>query len=137
MALKDVLYSVMTNKCPRCHKGNFFENNNPYSFHNGLIMNKHCPECGLKYERETGYFYGAMFVSYALQVGLFIALFTLNTLWWKLDAPIIISIIAAAVLVLFPFTFRHSRIFWVAMFTGFEPHYHKANTLKDADITIK
>ncbi|HXB10500.1 MAG TPA: DUF983 domain-containing protein [Bacteroidia bacterium] len=137
MTLKDVLFSVMANKCPRCHKGNFFENNNPYNFRNGLTMNVHCPECGLRYERETGYFYGAMFVSYALQVGLFILLYTLNTFWWKLEAPIIISIISILAFAVFPFTFRHSRIFWVAMFTKYEPGYTKITTPKDIDITIK
>lgn len=121
MAVTDVLYATVTNKCPRCHKGQVFENNNPYSIHNGLTMHKHCSECGLKYERETGYFYGAMYVSYALQVGLFIVLFTLDSLWWHLPTAILLSIIIASVIAVFPITFRWSRIIWIGIFTKYEP----------------
>ena len=33
-------------------------------------MSKRCPACGLKFEREPGYFFGAMYVSYFLSVGI-------------------------------------------------------------------
>jgi len=29
-------------------------------------MNEHCPHCGLRFEREQGYFLGAMYISYGL-----------------------------------------------------------------------
>lgn len=127
MAVSDIIYAAVANKCPRCHEGEVFENNNPYSFHNGLTMHKHCPACGLKYEREPGYFYGAMYVSYALQVGLFVVLYTLDTLWWNLPTAIILSIIVGSVLILFPLTFRWSRIIWVGLFTRYEKDYTKTH----------
>lgn len=58
MVLPEILYSAAANKCARCHSGKIFENNNPYSFKNALIMNESCSECGLKYEREPGFFMG-------------------------------------------------------------------------------
>jgi len=137
MAIKDVLYATVANKCPRCHKGKVFENNNPYSFHNGVKMNIHCPSCGLKYERETGYFYGAMFVSYALQVGLFIVLFALNTLWWNLSSAIILSIIIASIIAVFPITFRWSRILWIGMFTAYDKDQVNSHVKRDVDIAVK
>jgi hypothetical protein len=33
-----------------------------------LKMNEQCPSCGLKFEREPGYFFGAMYFSYGLGV---------------------------------------------------------------------
>jgi uncharacterized protein (DUF983 family) len=124
MAISDLMYAaVPKNKCPRCHEGKVFENNNPYNFHNGLTMYKHCPSCGLKYERETGYFYGAMYVSYGLQVAVFASLFALNTIWWHLQSSLIIAVIICSVVSVFPITFRTSRIMWVALFTKYEKDF--------------
>lgn len=97
--------------------GHVFENNNPYSIKNGLKMNKHCSHCHLKFEREVGYFYGAMYVSYGLQTGLIVLLYTLNIFWWNMPSLVLLLIILSLVFILFPVTFRWSRIIWIASFT--------------------
>jgi uncharacterized protein (DUF983 family) len=119
----NILHSTLTNKCPRCHSGKVFENNNPYSVKNGLTMNKHCESCGLKYEREVGYFYGAMYVSYALQTALVTLVYILNIFWWNLPPLTLVFIIIGWAVVLFPVTFHWSRILWIAIFTKYEPGY--------------
>ena len=43
-------------------------------------MNDPCPVCGLVFEREPGYFLGAMYFSYALAVFIIAPLFIL--LYW-------------------------------------------------------
>lgn len=126
--LKEIIYSTTLNKCPRCHEGKVFENDNPYSFKNGLQMNKNCSSCGLKYEKETGFFYGAMYVSYALQVGLFICLYTLDTFFWHLKALVLVSIVIGAILLLMPVTFRWSRILWMNFFTPYQKSKSVENT---------
>lgn len=120
MRIVDIAHDTVANRCPRCHKGHVFENNNPYSFKNGLTMNKHCPNCNLKFEREVGYFYGAMYVSYGLQTGLITVLYTLNMFWWKFEPLTLVFIILALVFSLFPVTFRWSRIIWISSFTKFD-----------------
>jgi hypothetical protein len=48
-------------------------------------MHESCPVCDLKFEREPGYFLGAMYVSYAIGVvivALFAALLWAVTGWW-------------------------------------------------------
>ena len=62
------LYSVLAAKCPKCHKGDFFETSNPYNLKKFDKMHKKCPECGQDFELETGFYYGAMYVSYGLTV---------------------------------------------------------------------
>lgn len=32
MIIADKIYSTVANKCPRCHSGKMFENNNPQPF---------------------------------------------------------------------------------------------------------
>lgn len=117
MRIADVIKATLTNKCPRCGVGQVFENNNPYSLKNGLTMNKHCPHCNLKFEREVGFFYGAMYVSYALQAGLIIVLYTLNMFWWNMPPLLLLTIIISLIFALFPVTFRWSRIIWISSFT--------------------
>ena len=67
------LYSVFRMKCPRCHEGDFFISH-PYNLKKAGDIHENCPNCGLKYSKEPGFYYGAMYVSYALGVGLFVAL---------------------------------------------------------------
>lgn len=82
-------------------------------------MNKRCPHCNLKFEREVGYFYGAMYVSYGLQTALISVLYTLNMFWWNLAPLTLVFIILGLVFSLFPVTFRWSRIIWISSFTKF------------------
>lgn len=125
MGFGDLLYATVSNKCPRCHVGRVFVTNNPYSFRNGLTMNKRCPHCHLKYEREVGYFYGAMYVSYAIQVMCLAMFFALSLLWWHLEPFILVIIIISTTASIFPLNFRYSRIAWIAFFTPYEKHYSK------------
>ena len=58
-ALKGVLEQV----CPRCRAGRIY----PASIFLGLPkMNDECAVCHLWFEREEGYFLGAMIVDYAI-----------------------------------------------------------------------
>jgi hypothetical protein len=123
MSIGHIFYSTFANKCPRCHAAKVFENNNPYSFKNGLTMFKHCASCGLKYEREVGYFYGSFYVSYALQTALVTLFYLLNIYWLKMDSLTLVFIIIGLAVGLFPITFRWSRIMWIAFFTKYEPDY--------------
>ena len=54
------LAAVLALRCPRCLRGRVWR-----SF---LGMHERCPACGLVFEREPGYFTGAMVVSYVLAV---------------------------------------------------------------------
>lgn len=104
------IYAVIHSKCPRCRKGDMFVNS-MYGF-KAQKMHTNCPHCGLKYERELGYFYVAMFISYALNVaqmiiaGILTYLITGNT-----ESPwLYMATIFPIVLILAPFNFRYSRV---------------------------
>ena len=58
--------SALHCKCPKCRTGNMF--NGPMYGFGGQKMNKQCPHCNFTFEIEPGYFYVAMFVSYAMNV---------------------------------------------------------------------
>ena len=48
--------AILRQKCPVCLQGN--------DHRSGITMNEVCPVCGLRFEREQGYFLAAMYVAY-------------------------------------------------------------------------
>jgi uncharacterized protein (DUF983 family) len=115
------LYAVLKQKCPRCHEGDLFEFKISYRFKDITTMYKMCPHCGLKYEVEPGFFYGAMYVSYALTVALWaflaIAIFT----FYNMSPWLFLGIGISALLLLLPFIYRISRAIWLNMFVSYIP----------------
>jgi uncharacterized protein (DUF983 family) len=61
-----LLWSIVTNRCPRCRKGKLFTSNKPYDFRTTMQMPEHCPVCGQRYELQTGFYFGTGYVSYGL-----------------------------------------------------------------------
>ncbi len=84
-------------------------------------MNQQCPVCGLNFEREPGYFLGAMYISYAMAVPLlilFLLLFWKATFWsWN-----VILLASALALVPFaPFLALFARVLWIHLDRGVDP----------------
>ncbi|MGZ3903866.1 MAG: DUF983 domain-containing protein [Bacteroidia bacterium] len=115
---KTRLYSVLFNKCPRCHKGNFFEGNNPYNFSNFTKQNDHCPVCGESFTREPGFYYGAMYASYALNIALGVGLFILTNVIFDLGVVTFLWTFIISAIVLWPWLYRTGRLFWINLFVG-------------------
>ena len=82
-------------------------------------MHEDCSNCGLHYEREPGFFQGAMYVSYALTVGLMLVLggfiFWISAgkaSFWGYTIPIVSSLILSS-----PLTFRYARVLMLYLFS--------------------
>jgi hypothetical protein len=77
--------------------------------------------CGLRFEREPGYFVGAMYVSYAIAVVLITALWGVSL--FAPDRSFEATLTIAVVLFLFfvPIVFRYSRIIWMHVDRTIDP----------------
>jgi len=60
-------------KCPVCGKSNLFKSKHSYDFKNILEMNKECTNCKEDFEVETGFYQGAMYMSYIITCAMCIA----------------------------------------------------------------
>lgn len=121
------LYSIFRYKCPRCHEGEVFVSKNPYNLSKMFELHEHCDHCGIRYEFEPGFFYGAMYVSYALTVALGVATYILTEMLFD---PTVLQVIVALVGVLIigsPLVLRLSRIIWMNFFIKYEPEKRGAN----------
>src|SRR5471030_1559588 len=91
--------AIVHAKCPRCRRGDMFATS-MYSF-KSQVMNKTCPHCGLTYEREPGYFYVSMLVSYAMFVAEMVTLaVAIHVLTRSSNPWLYVSIILAVAIVL-------------------------------------
>lgn len=125
MVLTEIFYSALANKCPRCHKGKVFEVDNPYNLGKAFKMRDRCTECSLKYEREIGFFYGAMYVSYGLMAGILIIWLVLNAVWLDMGPAKLVGFVIATMVLFFPVAFRWARLLWLNFFVRYDKDYAK------------
>ena len=115
------LNSILTGSCPRCHKESMYSDRNPLHLTKVLKMNENCSHCGLKYQIEPSFFYGAMYVSYGLNVAIGIAAFIVSFVFFKTSVEESFLIIVATLILLFPFVLRLSRNLYINMFVSYDP----------------
>lgn len=114
------LYSILKRKCPVCQEGDFFLSK-PYDLKNTGKIHESCSECNEKFSKEPGFYYGAMYVSYALGVVVFVAVFIITYLIYPNSSAMTYIILIAIAMVLFgPFLYELSKIIWANMFMSFK-----------------
>jgi uncharacterized protein (DUF983 family) len=115
--------AIVHAKCPRCRRGDMFSTS-MYSF-KSQVMNKTCSHCGLTYEREPGYFYVSMLISYAMFVAEMVTLaVALHVLTGSNNPWVYVLVIIGIGIVLSPFNFRYSRVIllhWLTPGLNYQP----------------
>jgi ABC-2 type transport system ATP-binding protein len=90
-------------------------------FHGLFRMQPECPTCGLKFEREPGYFLGAIYINYAATVGCMLAGFFALDYFVNLSLTYQI-IVWSSFGVVFPILFyRYSKSLWLCLDYLFSP----------------
>ena len=113
------LYSIFFNKCPKCHQGDVFVQKNPYT--KGFMqMHNKCSNCSESFEKEVGFYYGAMYVSYGVNIAYGVGLFLLAVLLLKIDLVAYLILFFGLVVLLFPWTIRISRLIYLNLFVKFD-----------------
>lgn len=120
--------SILKCKCPQCQSGKMFTHSvtNLSKF---TQMATECPVCGLHFEIEPGFFWGAMYVSYAMTVGIMLVIGGIILGIWGLEAGFwgyIIPIISA-LLLSSPITYRYSRVLMIYLFSPIRFNSELAN----------
>ena len=118
------LYSILTGSCPQCHQESMYVEKNPYNLKELYHMNEKCSQCGLQYKIEPSFFYGAMYVSYALTVAIGVAAFIISKVFIGLGLIESFVAIILSLIVLMPITARIARNIYINMFVGYKPNSH-------------
>ncbi|GAC1310064.1 MAG: hypothetical protein NVSMB24_26590 [Mucilaginibacter sp.] len=119
--------AIVQAKCPRCRVGKIYAHP-MYSF-SGQGIYKNCPHCGMLYEREPGYFYSAMYVSYAFIVAELVTLGVGTSILTGSSNPwLYCGVMLSVVAVLAPFNYRYSRVIllhWLTPGLRYRPELSK------------
>ncbi|HEY4653446.1 MAG TPA: DUF983 domain-containing protein [Cyclobacteriaceae bacterium] len=122
MAVRSLSNALLHGKCPRCREGEIFTY--PASRLSKFnVMNSTCPNCGVMFQPEPGFYQGAMYVSYAFAI---VFIVTISIVFYVAGDPSEWTYIGAVVLVtivMAPLNYRYSRIVYLYMFGGikFDP----------------
>jgi uncharacterized protein (DUF983 family) len=118
--------SILNCKCPRCHEGKLFTHPLTYNINKMMEMPENCEVCGLKFTPEHGYYYGAMYVSYAFVTAETVAiLVALYFILGVLTATAILAVLTAVFIAMSPINFRLGRAGWIAIFYRYDEKYAK------------
>ncbi|MBL8800114.1 MAG: DUF983 domain-containing protein [Planctomycetia bacterium] len=99
--------ALLRQRCPRCRLGPIFR---------GLFdMHQHCPLCELSFQRDAGYFLGAMYVSYPISAVLLTGGYFLGReLLPSWDPSLVfLLIVLPCYLPLVPLVYRYARVLWI------------------------
>jgi uncharacterized protein (DUF983 family) len=118
--MNTLVKDLFSNKCPNCRNGKVFKNgiiNFGFGFPK---MNKRCEKCTIKFEKEPGFFFGAMFVNYALGCAealltYFIAFPFFEKAFDLRIFPIIVFVILSLSIV----NIKISRLIWIYIFKDY------------------
>ena len=93
--------------CPRCRQGRVFRG--------WITVNDRCPVCGLKFEREQGYFVGAIYINYAATVAIAVPGFFILDVFTRMTIQQQLAIWMPFAVVFPLLFFHHSRSLWLVL----------------------
>src|SRR5205085_10970906 len=102
---KTVLMRGLLLKCPDCGQAGIYESL--------LQVRHHCPNCGLIFQREQGYFTGALYVNIAVAEGSVLLAFLICMIIGVTNIDRMFTILIAISAIAPLLFFLHSRSFWL------------------------
>ncbi|GGZ72654.1 hypothetical protein GCM10007028_07100 [Algibacter mikhailovii] len=97
-----------------------FKNKNPYALAEALDMHETCSNCGTKYKIEPSFFYGSMYVSYAVGIAFAVAAFVISFFVFNASIHYVFISIVVTLVVFMPIILRLSRNIWINFFMSYD-----------------
>jgi hypothetical protein len=114
----------LRNRCPNCGGPTLFRAGTWFE------VNKECPACGLRFERDEGFFLGSMSLNYGVTIAFFLTPVMLLAYKGVIGSTAAV-VLAGAGSIGFPLVFyRSSRSWWLMQYYALFPLHLPAN--KDA-----
>lgn len=117
-AKPSTMANILHQRCPRCRAGQIFRAS---LFRGFPRMHERCPVCDLKFEREPGYFLGAMYISYAIAL---VTIVLVAALLWSLTGWSIMKATGWAMVLFLPFApsiTLFARVLWIYLDQAVDP----------------
>lgn len=115
------LYSIFRLQCPHCHRGEFLEKR-PRPFWSWVRVRDSCPHCERPFKIEPSFYYGSMYVAYAIGValmGLVTMIYFLSSKNFSVSR--LFLLIVGVLVVLNPYINAYSKSIWANFFFAYNP----------------
>jgi uncharacterized protein (DUF983 family) len=107
-----LIFRALRLKCPRCGQAPMFS---------GLFCTiERCAHCGLKFEREPGYFLGSIYINYGITALLLTVAWITLRFGYGIESRWLVFGLAAFLVVFQMFFFRYARALWLALDCQFD-----------------
>ena len=108
------IIDITSYACPKCKSKSIYKSPKFFRFSE---MNDSCPTCDFKFDKEPGFFYGAMYLSYGLAVAQSIAAFFIAQLFFDETFDLrVIPVLILTILFFAPLNYKLSRVIWIYLF---------------------
>ncbi|MDG2504374.1 MAG: DUF983 domain-containing protein [Flavobacteriaceae bacterium] len=96
----------------------------PYDLTKYNKIREHCSNCELKFKIEPSFFYGSMYVSYGLGVGLSVSIYFFQLLLGlHLGMIQVFFLITGLLILLMPYINALSKVLWANLFFRYDPTF--------------
>lgn len=120
------LYSILTGYCPVCQEESMYKEKNPYRVSKIFDMHERCPHCSTRFKIEPSFFFGAMYVSYAVGIAFAVPAFFLAYFTFNVSLLSSFLIIVATLIIFMPIIIRLSRNIWVNLFFSYDKNHRNS-----------
>lgn len=116
--MDSTLTGILKQRCPRCRRGALFTHS-AFNLSHFTEMPPACPVCGQAYEPEPGFYWGAMYISFAFSTGIMLAVgLAVYYLLGDPDTWVYTAAVAVVALLCTPLSLRYSRTLMLYLFGG-------------------
>jgi len=122
------LYSISKFKCPKCHEGDIYKSS-LVSMEGIYNMHDKCTECGQPFELEPGFYWGAMYIGYALSSGYMLTGMVLAIFLLGLTVNQSFALVIFFGIVFLPLIARLARVIWINIYVGYDANASKSNKM--------
>ena len=104
-----MLWWGLTKRCPRCGSGHLFRR--------WFSIVERCPRCDLRFEREEGYWAGALAINIGAAIVVFVLVFVVGIALTAPDIPVVeLLAILVPLMILVPIVYYpFSKTLWMAV----------------------
>ena len=109
-----MVFRALRRKCPRC--------GDP-AYESFFGMREHCLRCGLEFEREEGYWVGAMIINTTVTFATFLLVFggSIVLTWPDVPWPAVLAVTIAANILMPVWFYPVSKTLWLALELSWHP----------------
>lgn len=111
----------LTNRCPNCGGKTLFKPGTLFE------VNAACPQCGLRIERDEGFFLGSLSLNYGVTLVCYMLPVTLLAVYHVINTTVAIVLAGVGAIAVPALFYRSSRSWWLMNYYIFLPQHLPAN----------